>query len=93
MTNKTKETIKIDEEPINDDWLHSSKEDSLDKAAMAEAASGTPGYVPIPEAYDGALKPIRTKKKDKELGDKSKKLFDELASEVQAQVDRYFEET
>lgn len=85
------------------DWNPFSNEDQgdnelepegdLDKAAMAEAASGTPGYVPIPEAYDGALKPIKTKKKDRELEDKSKKLFDELADEIQAQVDRYFEET
>lgn len=101
--NKTREMIKIDEEPLNDSWLHSSRdgrgeesggEDTspIDKAAMAGAASGTPGYVPMPEAYDGALKPIKTKKKDRELEDKSKKLFDELADEIQAQVDRYFEE-
>ena len=78
--------INIDEEPENDAWLHPQ----TTKAARAEALSGTPGFVPIPEAYDGMNKPVKTKK----LEDKSlKEMMDwleELQQKAKVEVDRLY---
>ena len=82
------ERIHIGEEEINDQWLRSMR--STDKAARVTALSGEPGYVPIPEAYDGMKKPIKTKKlEDKSLKEMMEWL-EELKKKAQEEVDRLY---
>ena len=84
------ERIHIGEEEINDKWLHSMR-GTTDKAARVGALSGELGYVPMPLAYDGMKKPIKTKK----LEDKSLKEVMEWLAELQEQakkeVDRLYD--
>ena len=76
------------EDMFSDDSPKSNNE--TNKAARAEALSGTPGFVPIPEAYDGVNKPVKTKK----LEDKSlKEMMDwleELQQKAKVEVDRLY---
>jgi len=82
------ERIHIGEEEINDQWLHSMR--NTEKAARAGAVSGEPGYTPIPPAYDGPKKPIKTKKlEDKSLKEMMEWL-EELKKKAQVEVDRLY---
>jgi len=76
----------------DDNGIQFEKRDTT-KAARVGALSGTPGYVPIPLAYDGPKKPIKTKK----LEDKTMKEVMEWLAELQEQakkeVDRLYDST
>lgn len=65
----------------------------ISKAARAEAVSGEPGYVPTPEAYDGMKKPIKTKRREKELSEQMKAIYKEIEEEIDQEVERYFSVT
>jgi hypothetical protein len=65
---------------------------SFKKAAMASAISGEPGYVPMPEVYDGMGKPIKTKKNEKKIFDLVATMYKEIQEEVNEEWDRLFEE-
>ena len=71
-------------------WERMFGDDEPLKAARVGALSGTPGYVPMPLAYDGMKKPIKTKK----LEDKSLKevmeWLEELKKKAKTEVDRLY---
>jgi len=82
--------IHIGEEEINDTWLHSMR-GTTEKAARAEAVSGTPGYVPKPPAYDGMKKPIKTKKLEDKTMEEVMEWLAELEDMAKKEVDRLYD--
>ena len=73
-----------------EDMPQFSKYKKMIKAARAGALSGEPGYVPMPLAYDGMKKPIKTKKlEDKSLKEMMEWL-EELKKKAQEEVDRLY---
>lgn len=65
---------------------------NIEKAMTAGAMSGEPGYVPMPEVYDGMGKPIKTKKNEKKIFDLVAAMYKEIQEEVNEEWDRLFEE-
>jgi hypothetical protein len=62
------------------------------KAAMVSAMSGEPGYVPMPEAYDGMGKPVKTKKNEKKILDLTSRVWDRLKKDYDRELDGVFED-
>lgn len=83
------ERIHIGEEEINDKWLHSMR-GTTDKAARVGALSGEPGYVPMPLAYDGMKKPIKTKKLEDKSLEEVMEWLEDLKKKAQTEVDRLY---
>jgi hypothetical protein len=63
---------------------------NIEKAMTAEAMSGEPGYVPMPEVYDGMGKPIKTKKNEKKIFDLVAAMYKEIQEEVNEEWDKLF---
>lgn len=66
------------------------KNRKLEKAATAGAISGEPGFVPIPEVYDGIDKPIRSKKTEKKVLDIIAELYEKIDVEIGEEWDKLY---
>lgn len=77
------------EEP--EDMEGDSQEDALAlKAASVSVASGNPGYVPMPEAYDGVGKPLKLTKTEEEILEEMNKIIREMGQNYSDSFNEYY---